>query len=216
MNTRLHPTKPRTAAAFTLAEMLIVVTIIGLLAALTLQGYTYAMRASKWRVTEATITAIQSSLERYSDKFGEYPEPAMPNETLEVIPGRVYDVSGARCLYQALRGDGYDAILGGENGGGENGASDGNFQDDEIEAVMFKDMPPAMWRSVSGNYIVIDGFSMPFQYVKAISDPAEDPVTINPTYDLWSYAEDETNTSAKSIDTQDSPQLSQKWIKNWN
>lgn len=206
----------KTTAGFTLAEMLIVVTIIGLLAALTLQGYTYAMRSSKRRVTEASITAIQSSLERYMDKFGEYPEPASLDETLEVMPGRTYNVSGSRCLYQALRGDGYDAILGGENGGAENPASDGNFQDDEIEAVMFQDMPPTMWRVVSGSYIVIDGFSMPFQYVKATSDPAGDTVTINPTYDLWSYAEDETNTSSRSIDTRDSPQLGRKWIKNWN
>ena len=207
--------KSRTVAAFTLAEMLIVVTIIGLLAALTLQGYTYAMRASKRRVTEASITAIQSSLERYNDKFGEYPEPTSLGETLEILPGRTYNVSGSRCLYQALRGDGFDAIQGGENGGGENGASDGNFQEDEIEAVLFKDMPPAMWRVVSGSYLLVDGFGLPFQYIKAESDPAETPITINPTYDIWSFADDEVHTSSTSTDAQDDPTISNKWIKNW-
>ena len=38
---------------------MIVITIIALLAGLTLQGYTYAMRGSKRRVTETTIVAIQ-------------------------------------------------------------------------------------------------------------------------------------------------------------
>lgn len=215
MKIRFRSSKPQATAAFTLAEMLIVITIIALLAAMTLQGYTYAMRASKRRVTEASITAIQSSLERYKDKFGEYPEPASLDETLEVMPGRTYNVSGSRCLYQALRGDGYDAIVGGQNGGGENGSSDGNFQDDETEAVMFKDMPPKMWRVVSGSYLLVDGFSLPFQYIKAKADPTAAPITINPTYDIWSFADDDTYTTSTSTDAQDNPTLSQKWIKNW-
>ena len=206
----LHRPKP---AGFTLAEMLIVVTIIGLLAALTLQGYTYAMKASKRRVTEASITAIQSSLERYFDQYGEYPQPASEDETLAVMPTKVYNVAGARCLYQALTGDGYDAILGGDNGAEGTGKSDGNFQDEEI--TLFKDMPPAMWRVIQDNYLLVDGFSRPFQYVKATSDPTADATTINPTYDLWSFAEDESNITSTSIESLEAPALSAKWIKNW-
>jgi prepilin-type N-terminal cleavage/methylation domain-containing protein len=219
MKTRLTPSKPH---AFTLAEMMIVVTIIGLLAALTLQGYTYAMRASKRRVTESTFTAIQASLDRYNAKFGEYPEPANPKEEKEIMPGKSYNVAGAKCLYQALRGDGFDAILGGENGGGENASSDGNFQEDEIDKVMFKDMPAAMWRKVGGDtYIIVDGFSMPFQYMKAPTPGTtgggddESVTTINSTYDLWSYADDEKNKDATSAEAQKDPNIAAKWIKNW-
>ncbi|MBE7498616.1 MAG: prepilin-type N-terminal cleavage/methylation domain-containing protein [Verrucomicrobiaceae bacterium] len=219
----------RRVAGFTLAEMMIVITIIALLAALTLQGYTYAMRSSKRRVTESTITAIQASLDRYFDKFGEYPEPATPNEEAEILPGKSFNIAGARCLYQALRGDGFDAIKGGENAGGENGASDGNFQDEELPNVMFKDMPAGMWRVVQGStYILVDGFSQPFQYIKAPVASAtggtgtgggtgggDGPVTINTTYDLWSYAEDDRNTQATSEEARDNPNIAAKWIKNW-
>lgn len=213
MKIRLQPAKP---TGFTLAEMMIVVTIIALLAALTLQGYTYAMRASKRKTTESTHSAVVSSLDRYFDKFGEFPEPANPKEEMEVLPGKSYNVAGARCLYQALRGDGFDAILGGENGGGETAASDGNFQDDEVGKVMFKDMPPAMWRVVGGSaYILVDGFSAPFQYAKAATATGADPVTINPNYDLWSYAEDDTHISATSLEAKEDPKIARKWIKNW-
>ena len=214
MKIRHHASSPATAA-FTLAEMLIVITIIGLLAAMTMQGYTYAMRSSKRRVTEASMTAIQSSLERYNDKYGEYPEPASPSETMQITPNHIYNVAGSRCLYQALTGDGHDAIKGGENGGGENGASDGDFQDDEIQAVLFKDMPPAMKRVVSKMYLIVDGFSIPFQYMKATTDTTAEPVTVNPTYDIWSYGEDVEHTSSSSTDAQEKPAIAQKWIKNW-
>jgi hypothetical protein len=105
------------------------------------------------------------------------------------------------CLYQALAGDGYDQIKGvAKMAAASAGASDGNFEDELKTFVMLKDMPPAMWTKASANYIVIDGFSMPFQYVKAMTTATlegEDPRHDQSTYDLWSYAEDETNTSPK-------------------
>jgi len=212
------------ASGFTLAEMMIVITIIALLAGLTLQGYTYAMRGSKRRVTETTIVAIQSSLDRYFDKFGEFPEPASADGTVEITVGKLYNASGAKCLYQALRGDGFDAIKGASQGANsKTAASDGNFQTDEAANVTFKDMPPAMWRNVNGNYIIVDGFSHPFQYIKAAPAAAagapansDAPVTINTTYDFWSYADDEVNIARKSKDVKENPTISAKWIKNWN
>jgi prepilin-type N-terminal cleavage/methylation domain-containing protein len=73
--------------AFTLVEMLIVITIIGLLAGADHQGYTYAMRSSKRRVTTGNDLRRFKSRPGtvYNTEFGEYPEPAIgPNETLEV------------------------------------------------------------------------------------------------------------------------------------
>lgn len=97
------PASSRRASGFTLVEMMIVISIIVVLAAMTIGGYNYAMRGSKRRTTEATMTAITSSLERYFEKNGEYPEPATKDEFAPTMPGKVYNVGGARCLYQALR-----------------------------------------------------------------------------------------------------------------
>ena len=219
----------RRVSGFTLVEMMIVITIIVVLAALTLGGYNYAMRGSKRRTTEATMTAITSSLERYLEKFGEYPEPAKQDEFTQTMPGKMYNVGGARCLYQAMRGDGYDAIKGaGNSAGGGPAASDGNFDELEVQNVMFKDMPPTMWRKLNGSYFMVDAFQNPFQYVKAEAATSaagtggtgatgkdSKAATINSTYDLWSYGEDVSNTSARSYDTIEKPNIAAKWIKNW-
>jgi prepilin-type N-terminal cleavage/methylation domain-containing protein len=227
------PVLNRRAAGFTLVEMMIVISIIVVLAALTLGGYNYAMRGSKRRTTEATLTAVTSSLERYLEKFGEYPEPANEEEMVEIMPGKMYNVGGARCLYQALRGDGYDAIKGVQGGSAAESpaSSDGDFGADEIDNVLFKDMPPTMWRKHAGIYFIMDAFSNPLQYVKAPPPSTSSsgagagggssggnsgaPATINSSYDLWSYGEDTVNTSMRSADTLETPDLAAKWIKNW-
>ena len=213
------PASPRRAAGFTLAEMMIVISIIVVLAALTLGGYNYASRGAKRRTTEATMTAITSTLDRYKDQFGEYPEPVNAQEMFQVRPGRAYNVGGAKCLYQAIRGDGFDAIKGASSSSGTgSGASDGNFDDTEIPNVLFRDMPPTMWRKLNGVYMIVDGFFNPFQYVKAAVQTTAgnaQATTVNTTYDLWSYGEDEVNISAKSFDTIKQPTIANQWIKNW-
>lgn len=210
-------TSNRRVLGFTLAEMMIVISIIVVLAALTLGGYNYAMRGSKRRTTEATMTAIISTLEQYKDQFGEYPEPASPQESIQVRPGKSYFVGGAKCLYQAIRGDGYDSIKGASNSSPSgNGASDGNFDQTEIPNVLFRDMPPTMWRKLSGGFMIVDGFFNPFQYSKAsIQAGNAEATTVNTTYDLWSYADDEVNITARSLDTIKQPSIANKWVKNW-
>jgi prepilin-type N-terminal cleavage/methylation domain-containing protein len=225
------------ARAFTLVEMLIVVTIISLLAALTLGGYTYAMRASKRRVTTATFETIKLALERYNVDFGEYPQPTGSGQMVLFPPGRyAYDISGAACLYQALTGDGYDQIKGvtgtttGAGGASGGSSSDGKVEGAaEIKNKMFVDIPQTIFTKKGSTYILIDGFGHPFQYIKAAipTTPAAGggggggaaanatPISINPTYDLWSYAEDDANASKKSVSALTSPSVAVRWIKNW-
>lgn len=224
------------ARAFTLVEMLIVVTIISLLAALTLGGYTYAMRSSKRRLTTGTFEAIKLALERYNTEFGEYPQPAGSNQMVAFPPGvATYDTSGAACLYQALTGDGFDQIkgvtsnsTGSAGGGGSGGTSDGKVEGAaELKNKMFVEIPQTIFTRKGSTYILIDGFGHPFQYIKAAipttptgtnnnsNNNNNAPTTINSTYDLWSYSEDEVNTTKQSINTLTDPTLSTKWIKNW-
>ncbi len=218
------------ARAFTLVEMLIVVTIISMLAALTMGGYTYAMRASKRRTTIGTFEAIKLALERYNTEFGEYPQAAATNQMAQFPPGLVtYDTAGAACLYQALTGDGFDQIKGvtssGSSGGGSGGSSDGKVEGAaEIKNKMFAEIPQTIFTRKGSAYILIDGFGHPFQYLKAATptvttgsggNSTDTPTTINSTYDLWSYSEDEINTNKPSISTLTDPALSAAWIKNW-
>ncbi|MDZ4403482.1 prepilin-type N-terminal cleavage/methylation domain-containing protein [Prosthecobacter sp.] len=209
--------------AFTLLEMLVVITIISLLAALTMGGYTYAMNSSKRRITTGTFEAIKLSLERYNSEFGEYPEASGDAQMVEILPGKSYDTSGAACLYQALTGDGFDQIKGAsasatsdESSAQSDGKTEGTA---EIRKMMLVEVPRTIWTVKNSRYIIIDGFGRPFQYIKAATPETvgETPeaTTINSTYDLWSYSEDEVNTTLKSIDTLDKAQASVKWVKNW-
>jgi Tfp pilus assembly protein PilE len=200
----------RRASGFTLLQTVIVVAIIALLAALMLSGGGGHHRPTKRRSTEAALTAVTSALERYHDHYGEYPEPANLDEASEVIPGKSYRIGGAKCLYQALAGDGNDAIKGvvGEAATSSNGA----LENEELKRIMFKDMPPSMWRKIGESYIIVDGYGRPFQYIKAHPEKKN---TINSTYDLWSYGDDDTNLRATSTDTEANPALDATWIKNW-
>jgi hypothetical protein len=156
------------------------------------------------------MQVVAASLGRYFDFNGEYPEPAKPNESIEIEPGVFLQIGAAKCLYQALTGDGNDAIKGvvGEAAT----SSNGTLENEELKHIMFKDMPPSMWRKIGESYIIVDGYGRPFQYIKA--DP-EKKNTINSTYDLWSYGDDETHLRATSKDTEADPAIGAKWIKNW-
>ncbi|MBE7494653.1 MAG: prepilin-type N-terminal cleavage/methylation domain-containing protein [Verrucomicrobiaceae bacterium] len=198
----------RSPGAFTLMEVMIVIAIILLLAALLL-NIGHPQVGTKRALTTTSLKAIEGALESYHAKFGEYPEPADPDEMAEIMPGKRYRIGGAKCLYQALTGDGQDAIRG---SGGDRTASDGQVDDGESLNRVFKDMPPAMWRKAGGSYILVDGFGRPFQYTPATGGSDG---TINTGYDLWSFAEDETDLTAESTDTRGNAALGAKWIKNW-
>lgn len=211
--------------AFTLVEMLIVLSIIALLAGLTMGAYTYAMRSSKRRVTTGTFEGIKLALDRYYSEFGEYPEPANSGQTADFPPGKPYDVSGAACLYQALTGDGYDELKGVQtdsSGSSDQAPAQSDGKTDgvtEISKKMMAEVPQTIWMKKGSSYIIIDGFGRPFQYIKAAVPTSvgttPDATTVNSTYDLWSYSEDEVNTTLKSLDALEKPQASVKWIKNW-
>ncbi|HEY1082138.1 MAG TPA: prepilin-type N-terminal cleavage/methylation domain-containing protein [Prosthecobacter sp.] len=211
-----HFRKPA-RAGFTVIELLVVITIIALLFALTIGGFTYAQKSAARSRTQAAMSAIKSSLERYNNEFGEYPTPQNPGDTV-AVGSKTYEVGAAAMLYQALTGDGYDNILLAQTptNGGE-ASSNGSLEEQEAKNVMFTDMPKEFYINRDGRYFMADGFGKPFQYIKA-ADPGDSVVTINSTYDLWSYGDDEDNTSARSIDTaQPGPtkDASQRWIKNW-
>lgn len=218
---RIH-LRPSTQKAFTLIELITVVTIIALLFSLVVGGFTYADRYSKRSKTKITIKAVRSGLENYKQEFGAYPMPRSPDAMID-IANKSYIVGGGACLYQALSGDGFDQIEGASGRGTSN--SDGNIDDFEAKNVMLKDMPRELWATSNDFYYIIDGFGHPIRYVKAAPTQASIPgqaapekTTINQgTYDIWSYSEDEDNLTATSLDAVEGSvqQASRKWIKNW-
>lgn len=204
----------RRIQGFTLIELLVVITIMALMAALTMGAFTFAQKSAARGRTTATQAAIIVGLERYRADFGEFPQPENPGTTMEVNT-RDYDISGAAMLYQALSGDGYDQILfasGTEPIGDINPISDGSISEDEAVNIKMTEMPDTVRRQLNGLYFMTDGFNNPFQYTHGSDDNA---VNRN-SFDLWSYGEDETNTLDTSRETKlNSPEITEIWIKNW-
>jgi prepilin-type N-terminal cleavage/methylation domain-containing protein len=204
MNLHSH-IKVRRRAAFTLMELLVVISIIALLAAMTMGTFTYAQKAAMRNRTTATHRAIISGLENYNSEFGEFPEPASSGG-METFNGKSYNTGSAKMLYQALSGDGSDMI---KIASGGATASDGKWEG--TEKMLLTDMPKEMYTYHGKNiYTLLDGFSHPFQYTKGGTADA-----VNPTYDLWSYGEDEDNTKAADKASKQDFKKSAKWIKNF-
>src|SRR4051794_20927715 len=86
--------------AFTILELLIVITIIIILAGLTIATMGYAQSKARRSRAEAEIAAISAALENYKADNGVYPA-ASPSGSV-----------ANHALYQALTGDGNDAIGG--------------------------------------------------------------------------------------------------------
>lgn len=211
MHTKYQTATPPLRRGFTLIELLVVIAIIALLSAMTIGAFSYATKAAARNRTEATFAAIKLGLTSYFSEFKEYPEPANKGQTVQIGSKR-YNSGGAAMLYQAMSGDGNNAIVVGGGEGGE--GADGRFTKEEAARTMMRDMPPTTWKKINGTYVMVDGFSKPFQYTFGANGTNTDAVNSS-SYDLWSYGEDEQNTSQDSHAAKIDPKTSAKWIKNW-
>lgn len=169
-------------------ELLMVVTIIGILAAIVLGTTRMAVETSKRKKAEAQIHAISQALESYKIKYGDYPE----------VAGQSTDpIEGGKMLYQALSGDGTSAI---------NGLPDpvpSNGRAGEQGEILMESLVTA------GNqgtglvdpelYFMRDPWGNPYRYQKG----GDGRLTNNPNFDLW------------SLGTHGDEQDDTKWITNW-
>ena len=203
-STRFRRRRPQ--AGFTLIELMVVIIIIVVLAGLTVAITTAVQNKARRAKSEAIMRAIDNSLERYRTDNGDFPRPANEDETGE-INGINAPIGPARCLYQALTGDGDDAIEGGDQ------SSDGKSEDEDVVYMDDITDPLTLKRSQvyteNGDFILVDPWQHPWQY--EVYKPEESNEfqanTNNLTYDLWSFGTDET--AGKD------PELRGRWVTNW-
>jgi prepilin-type N-terminal cleavage/methylation domain-containing protein len=120
---------------FTLLELLVVMVIIGILAALTVGAFRWSQDSSSRNRTRIAFAAIKTSLEQYQEKNGEYPQPADPMEE-DRFSGNTFRTGGAHMLYQAIIGDGTNAIRLDAPPAGGVSESDGQVSEDERDNVL--------------------------------------------------------------------------------
>lgn len=208
---KLSPSSRQRLQGFTLIEILVVVAIIAILAALTTAGISSSQIKAKTAETRARIKLIEDALERYKIENGEYPTPS--SDGTGKFFGHSFDTGGGSCLYQALTADGNDAIKGfrphaGETAGpsnGEIGSSGGPVYLNELQG----NQKTFFGKAESGTtYVLLDGFRQPFQYKpKDLKATTPDPELHNENFDLWSYG----NLDSPKDDDESKAQ----WITNW-
>ena len=103
---------PLRSQGFTLIEIMTVITIIGMLAALGFAGFQMAVNKGNAKNTISRLAGLQLGLEGYKTDNGEYPEVLNQEDSTDV-GNATYQVGGAKMLYQVMTGDGDSAIKGG-------------------------------------------------------------------------------------------------------
>ncbi|MGI8604205.1 MAG: type II secretion system protein [Verrucomicrobiales bacterium] len=201
----------RPRSGFTLVELMITITLIGLLSALGLLAMKHANTTARREKAKAHKQVIISFLDAYAKDYGTYPSPKEGGGGQTVsVGGYAYPSGGAIALYQALSGDGDSALDGG------NVESQGILQSMGPSAKAYwpdldpKTNPQRIVHSENGQYMLVDPWGAPWQYlvpppldVKNQDDFDKDKTKYHnlKTYDLWSFGGDPTNEKS--------------WIKNW-
>ncbi len=213
MKTRPLPTHRQ---GFTLVEIMTVITIIGLLAALGFGGYQVALQKAASKNTLARMAALQLGIESYKVDNGEYPETLESSATTS-IKGADFPYGGAKLLYQVMTGDGDDALKGGSTASTGQLGSTGKAYWDEVTPPTAKDVEekrkkPMVDKADDGSFFMIDGWRKPFQYVKALKDRNKrisnlEEVHSDGDYEIWSYGKQESPA--------DDPESQKEWITSW-
>ena len=146
----------RGEAAFTLLELLVVISIIIILAGLTIGTMGYVQEKGKRSRAEAEIAAISAALESYKADNGIYPQYTSTT-------------GSGHALYQALSGDGDDSIGGTKSSTGTTGSANKSYM--ALRPNMVKPNPP------TSSAHVVDPSGQDYNYLS--------PGNYNPTFDLW-------------------------------
>jgi prepilin-type N-terminal cleavage/methylation domain-containing protein len=199
---------PGPTRGFTLVELLIVISLVALLAGLSVVAIRGIQTQANRSKTQAHMAAIKTGLEKYNTDYGVYPRPSESVESQSTtVAGQNVNVGGAVALYQALGSDGDDAIEGGSSGSQGRAGSNGSnpyWSDVNPESNIQK-----VVKNEGSTYYLVDAWSYPFQYKVApqrrrgesISSADKQKYKNVGSYDLWSYAAQIENVDA--------------WITNW-
>ncbi|NNM88129.1 MAG: prepilin-type N-terminal cleavage/methylation domain-containing protein [Phycisphaerae bacterium] len=95
---------PRRSAAFTLVELLVVVSIIALLLGLLLPAILWAQKDAYITATEADMHALSLGLDQYHADFGMYPNSSIVDGTTGAYGGAIPEGAGYEVMAEALLG----------------------------------------------------------------------------------------------------------------
>jgi prepilin-type N-terminal cleavage/methylation domain-containing protein len=178
--------------AFTLIELVLVVSIIAVLGALVLSTVGYARKKGARAKTETEMAAMSAACENYKADKGVYPTSTDTNG-LDPTTGTIANYkTPSRYLYGELSGD--------HDFDGTPDASAQSFMTFKPALLLRDDMsnPPSSTNPVTA---ICDPFTNSYGYSTMKASGGVNG--FNPTFDLWSVADGAAGTDQT------------KWIKNW-
>src|SRR5438876_6821386 len=184
-------TKGRYNVAFTLIELIVVITVIVILTGLVLSTVGYAQKKGARARAETEIAAMSAACESYKADNGVYPSNSDTdtlNPISDVNPSTTPPNNYTRAslwLYEQLSGD-----------------ATGNRQPSGKSYMAFK---PNMLLPAPPSTAIVIAIADPFgnSYGYSTMMAATGSGGYNPTFDLWSTASGTTSNDVP------------KWIKNW-
>ena len=175
--------------SFTLVELLIVMTIIGILAALTLGGADYARKKAGISRAQGEIQALSTALERYKIDNGIYPETAVINAGGDGYPGTVNPDDAYKDNAYVL----FQSLAGGKENIGDVGAP--------TSPVYFEFKANMVSKNTSGRSYVTDPFNHPYGFT------TDSNAFFNTGFvDLWSTSGQDGQGSKTNV---------LQWATNW-
>jgi type II secretory pathway pseudopilin PulG len=185
-------------SAFTIIELLAVISIIIILAGLTLSTVGYVRKKGARSRAEAEIAALSAALENYKADNGIYPRDTT-NSTTDNLNART---SGNPTTYQTASLFLYDSLFGSATRGSRTAASGAKSY------FVFKPNMLSPSDQTQNVQYIRDPFGNSYGYSTAYQ---KNPATgYNPTFDLWSTAGLTANPPASGTDT-----ITTQWIKTW-
>jgi prepilin-type N-terminal cleavage/methylation domain-containing protein len=187
-------------SAFTLIELIVVVTIITILAGLVLSTAGYARKKGARARAETEIAAMSAACESYKADNGIYPRD--PNSSTDLLNARVSgDPTGSQYKNASLYL--YNALFGATAGSRTPNTGARSY-------FVFKPnmlFPPDQTQTVQ---YIQDPFGNSYGYSTIQAATGDSTKGYNPTFDLWSTAGLTTNPPSSGTDT-----ITPQWIKNW-
>src|SRR5437588_2891206 len=176
--------------AFTIIELLVVITIIIILAGLILSTVGYVQKKGARSRAEAEIAAMSAALESYKADNGIYPRDATATDTLDPAAtiNLVNYAAASLYLYEQLSGD--------TSANRQPAAGAKTY-------VAFKPNQLSPTDQTQNVTAIRDPFGNSYGYSTSKAANPSGTVGNNPTFDLWSTAGATSGTNQT------------QWIKNW-
>jgi type II secretory pathway pseudopilin PulG len=191
--------KRRYNAAFTILELLVVITIIIVLAGLILSTVGYVQKKGARSRAEAEIAAMSAALESYKADNGIYPNSAATNQlkpNSDTNPGLPVYLNAVLFLYEELSGDrDHNRVVNAADDQSGNGVVPKSY-------FAFKPNQLSPIDQTQNVTFVRDPFGNSYGYSTVKASTPAGPDGYNPTFDLWSTGGDATASQTQ-------------WIKNW-